>query len=98
MINSAKQSIVPQAVRWIASSLALLAMTAEKSRRAVADRRLERQRGIPRKKDPGVLRHLGDEGIDQRPAFGLGVDGGEMRVRHHLAHQPPGLAGVDEII
>ena len=21
-----------------------------------------------------------------------------MRVRHHLAHQPPGLAGVDEII
>src|SRR6202140_3246432 len=68
------------------------------SRRAVAERRLERERGIPGKEDPGVLRHFGDEGIDQRPSLRLGVDGCEMRVRHHVAHQPPGLAGVDEII
>ena len=33
------------------------------------DRRLERQRGIPGKMDPGVLRHFGDEGIDQRLAL-----------------------------
>src|SRR6185312_11029946 len=62
------------------------------------DRRLERQCGIPGKVNPGVLRHFGDEGIDQRLALGLGVDGGEMRVRHHRTHQPPGLAGVDEVV
>src|SRR5579863_6436376 len=68
------------------------------SRRAVADRRLERQRGVPWEEYPGVLRDLGDEGIDQRPALRLGIDRGEMRLRHHVAHQPPGLAGVDEIV
>ena len=31
-------------------------------------------------------------------ALRLGVDGGEMRVRHHRAHQPAGLAGVDEVV
>ena len=48
--------------------------------------------------DPGVLRHFGNEGIDQRLALRLGVDGREMRVGHHRTHQPPGLAGVDEIV
>ena len=31
-------------------------------------------------------------------ALRLGVNGREMGVRHHLAHQPAGLAGVDEVI
>src|ERR1700722_18704383 len=39
---------------------AALAMTAG-SRRAVADRRLEKKCGVPWKENPGVLRHLGDE-------------------------------------
>src|SRR6202163_2510371 len=76
---------------------AALAMT-ERSRRAVADRRLERERGIPGKVDPCVLRHLGDKRVDQRPALRLGVDRRKMRIRHHRAHQPAGLAGVDEIV
>ena len=46
-----------------------------------ADRRLEGQPHIPREVDPGVLRHLGDEGVDQRPAHRLGIDGREMRLR-----------------
>ena len=49
-------------------------------RRAVPHRRLERQPGVPRKENPGVLRHFGDEGVDQRLAHRLGVDRGEMRV------------------
>src|SRR5712691_20829 len=51
------------------------------SRRAVADRRLERERGIPGKEDPGVLRHFGDEGVDQRTPHRLGVHRCEMRIR-----------------
>src|SRR6267154_3516895 len=76
---------------------AALAMTSN-SRRAVADRRLKRERGIPGKEDPGGLRHFGDESVDQRPPHRFGINRCEMRVRNHLAHQPPGLAGVDEII
>ena len=40
------------------------------------------KRGVPGKEDPGVLRHSGDEGINQRTPHRFGVDGGEMRVRH----------------
>jgi hypothetical protein len=36
---------------------------------------------IPGKKDPGVLRHLGDEGMAHRRALRLGIDGGKVRVR-----------------
>ena len=35
---------------------------------------------IPGEVDPGILRHFGDKGINQRPSRGLGIDGGEMRV------------------
>src|ERR1700756_4098560 len=73
-------------------------LLATRSRRAVADRRLERQRGVPGKEDPGVLRHLGDVGVDQRAALGLGIDSCEMRVGQHLAHQLAGLAGIDEVV
>ena len=48
--------------------------------------------------DPGVLRHFRNVGIDQRTPLWLGVDGGEMGVRQQRAHQPAGLAGVDEIV
>src|SRR6185437_7164339 len=72
-------------------------MTA-RSRRAVADRGLERQRGVPGEEYPGVLRYLGDERIHQRPSLRLGIDGGEMRIGQHRAYQPPGLAGIDEIV
>ncbi len=67
-------------------------------RRPVADRRLERQAGVPGEEDPGVLRHLGDVAVDQRAAHRLGVDGREMRRRHQIAHHAGGLAGVDEIV
>src|SRR5579871_6357813 len=70
----------------------------EEAHALFSDRRLKRQRGVPRKMNPGVLRDFGDEGVDQRPSLRLGVDGGEMRVRNQLAHQPPGLAGIDEVI
>src|SRR5215217_5762235 len=36
-----------------------------KARPSRTDRRLERERGIPGKVNPGILRHFGDEGIDQ---------------------------------
>src|ERR1043166_9326332 len=41
---------------------------------ADAYRRLVRQRRVPGEMDPRVLRHLGDEGVDQGPPQGLGVD------------------------
>ncbi|GCC45564.1 hypothetical protein chiPu_0029711, partial [Chiloscyllium punctatum] len=66
--------------------------------RPILDRRLERQRGVPGEENPGVLRHLGDVGVDQRPPLRLGVDRGEMRVGQHLAHHPAGLAGVDKVV
>src|SRR6266436_10125578 len=50
---------------------ASLAMTV-KSRRPIADRRLERQRGIPGEEYPGVLRHFGNKSVDQRPSLRLG--------------------------
>ena len=53
---------------------------------------------VPGKIDPGVLRHLGDEGVDHRPAHRLGVDGGEMRLRQDVAHDLGGLAGVDQVV
>src|ERR1700694_5315245 len=89
-----KQSTLP-AYQWIASLA--LAMTTT-SRRAVADRRLERQRGVPWKENPGVLRHFGNKSVDQRPSHRLRIHRCEMRVGDHLTHQPPGLAGVDEVV
>src|SRR5262249_2391413 len=60
----------------------------------LADRRLECEARVPREIDPGVLRHLGDEGVDQWPAHGLCVDRGKMRLRQHVAHHARGFAGV----
>src|ERR1700692_2046505 len=68
------------------------------SRRAIADRRLERQRGIPGEENPGVLRYLGDESIDQRTPHLFAMHGCEMGCGQHLANQPSGLAGVHEIV
>src|ERR1051325_4895296 len=65
---------------------------------AFADRRQERKPGVPGKIDPGVLRYLGDEGVDQRPAHRLGVDGCEMRAGQQLAHHLRGLSGVDQVV
>src|SRR3974390_3268815 len=62
------------------------------------DRRLEGQRGVPWKMDPGVLRYFGDEGTALRPPLWLGVDSREMGVGQHLTHQRAGLARVDEVI
>src|SRR5437870_3337890 len=55
--------------------------TGSVSRPAFADRRLECKPGVPGKIDPGVLRHLGDVGVGQRPAHRLGVDGRARRAR-----------------
>src|SRR5258708_19581981 len=69
-------------IRW-------LAMTAIPSRRAVADRRLERQGGIPGKENPGVLRHLRYKRVDQRATFRLGGDRGTTRARLQSPPPPP---------
>src|SRR5262245_65504474 len=53
---------------------------------------------VPGEIDPGVLADFGHEGVDQRPAGGLGVDGGEVRLGQHLAHVFGGPAGVDQIV
>jgi LuxR family transcriptional regulator, quorum-sensing system regulator SdiA len=45
------------------------------------------QRHVPGKEDPGVLAHLGDVGVDHRPALGLGVDGGKMCLWIEAAHK-----------
>src|SRR5258705_1241732 len=76
---------------------AALAMTSN-SRRAIADRRLKRERGIPGKEDPGVLRHFGDESVDQRPSHRFCIHRGAMRIHDHVAHQPPGLAAVAKLV
>ena len=62
------------------------------------DRGLEHEPHVPWKVDPGVLAHLGDEGVDQRPPGGFGVHGRVMAFGHHLADQPRGLAGVDQVV
>src|SRR5215471_10383838 len=64
----------------------------------LADRRLECEARIPREIDPGVLRHLGDEGVDQWPAHGLCVDRSKMGLRQHVAHHARGFAGVDQVV
>src|SRR5271170_6578362 len=64
----------------------------------LVDRRLEGKPRIPRKVDPGILRHLGNVGVDQWATHGLGVNGGKMRARHDFAHHFGGLAGVDEVV
>src|SRR5262245_32435357 len=66
--------------------------------RAVADRLGIFQVEVPGKIDPRVLRHLGYEGMAHRRACRFGVDGGEMRVGQHLAHDPGGLAGVGQVV
>src|SRR3546814_11234301 len=53
---------------------------------------------VPGEQDPGVLADLGDVGIDQRTAGGLGVDRREMRPGQHLAPDSGGGAGVDQEI
>src|SRR3546814_14780269 len=53
---------------------------------------------VPGEQDPGVLADLGDIGIDQRAAGGLGVDRREMRPGQHLAHDSGGGAGVDQVV
>ena len=64
----------------------------------LGDRLLIGEAEIPREIDPGVLRNLGHEGVDQRAALRLGVDGGEMRLRQHGAHEARGLAGVGQVV
>ena len=56
------------------------------------------ERGVPGKVNPGILRHFGDERVDQRAPQRLGVDRRKMGIRQHAAHQPGGLAGIDEVI
>src|SRR3546814_5581380 len=62
------------------------------------DRRHRLQGRVPREQDPGVLAHLGDETVDQGTARRLGVDRGEMGLRHQLAHLAGSLAGVYQVV
>jgi hypothetical protein len=62
------------------------------------DRRLERQARIPWKIDPGILRDLGDERVDQGASHRLCIHSGEMRVRQQVAHDARGLAGIDQVV
>src|SRR3982074_3667921 len=79
-------------------SFIVLPATLESSLFSVSDRWLERKPGVPGEIDPGVLRHLGNERVDHRPAHGLGVDGREMRLGQQFAHHLRGLSGIDEIV
>ena len=53
---------------------------------------------VPGKIDPGVLRHFGDERVDQRPALRLGVDGRRNAPPASSRAPAGGLAGVDEVV
>ncbi len=60
--------------------------------RAAGDRRHVGDVEVPREENPGVLADFGDEGVDHLAALGLGIDGGEMRARQHVAHGAGGGA------
>ena len=53
---------------------------------------------FPKEINPGALAHLADVSIDQRPAEGLRVNGGEMRFWHQFTEHLGGAAGIDEIV
>jgi len=59
---------------------------------------LERQRGIPRKENPGVLRHLGDESIDQRTPHRLAYTVAKCASGSMSRTSRPVLPGVHEIV
>src|SRR5262249_51410499 len=63
-----------------------------------ADRRLERQARIPGKIDPGVLRHLRDERVDQRTPHRLRIDGCKVSIRQEVTDDTRGLSCIDKII
>ena len=65
---------------------------------AFRDRLLVGEAHIPGKIDPCVLGNFGDEGVDQRAALRLGVDGGEMRLGQHFPHDLGGVSGIDQVI
>ena len=53
---------------------------------------------VPGKQNPGILTNLGDEGVDNRPPCGFGIDRCKMGLGQHLPNDPPRLPGVDQII
>ena len=53
---------------------------------------------VPGEVDPGVLAHLGDEGVDHRLSVRLDVDGREVGVRVHVPERGDGLPGVREVV
>src|SRR6516165_6376077 len=53
---------------------------------------------VPGEEDPGVLAHLGDEGVDRRPARGFRIDRGEMRLGQQRADGLCGDAGIDQVV
>src|SRR5512138_1613884 len=65
---------------------------------AVLDRRGEAVFDVPGEVDPLRLLELLDEGVDDRPARGLGVERGEIGLRQELAHGLGGAPGVDEVV
>src|SRR5450631_2514529 len=62
------------------------------------DRRLKTEAKIPGEIDPGVLRHLGDEGIDERTAERLCIDRRDMRLGQYRANEFDRRARIGEII
>src|ERR687892_326598 len=65
---------------------------------AVLDRRGELVLDVPGEMNPLRLLELLDEGIDDRPARGLGVEAGEVRLGQELAHGLRGLPGIDKVV
>src|SRR5688572_13086407 len=53
---------------------------------------------VPGEVNPLGLLELLDEAVDDRPAGGLRVEAGEMRLGQELAHGLRGLAGVDQVV
>src|SRR5258707_8414582 len=65
---------------------------------AVLDRGGEAVFDVPGEVDPLRLLELLDEGVDDRPAGGLGVERGEIGFRQEPAHGLRGAPGVDEVV
>ena len=56
------------------------------------------QRHVPWEEDPCVLADFRNEGVDLRAALGFCINGCEMRLGVHLAHQFKRFAAIDQIV
>src|SRR3954465_14723348 len=75
-----------------------MSLRARRGAPAVLDRGGEAVFDVPGEVDPLRLPELLDEGVDDRPARGLGVERGEIGFRQELAHGLGGAPGIDKVV